>query len=305
MVVVGVRFKRAGKVYYFDPQPAPQLGIGDHVVVQTSRGEEVGRVVIPPTEVPDTEVVQPLKPVERRADWRDLTAMESFRLREAEALAAAKQKVREHNLPMKMVRAEYSFDGARLTIYFSAEKRVDFRDLVRDLARILRTRIELRQVGVRDEAKLLGGIDKCGLELCCSTWMTDFPRVSIKTAKTQDLPLNPPEISGVCGRLLCCLTFEQDQYVAAKGQFPKVGTRMQWATGQARVVRIDVMKDLMVLYNEDADENYEVTADEWRELQERQRAFQPAPFGKPVAPESAADDDSDDEANTAADLVRG
>ena len=121
----------------------------------------------------------------------------------------------------------------------------------------------------------------------------------------QILPLNPPEISGVCGRLLCCLTFEQDQYVAAKGQFPKVGTRLQWATGQARVIRIDVMKDLMVLYNEDADENYEVTADEWRELQERQRAFQPAPFGKPVAPESAADDDSDDEANTAADLVRG
>lgn len=289
MVVVGVRFKRAGKVYYFDPQPAPQLGIGDHVVVQTSRGEEVGRVVIPPTEVPDTEVVQPLKPVERRADWRDLTAMESFRLREAEALAAAKQKVREHNLPMKMVRAEYSFDGARLTIYFSAEKRVDFRDLVRDLARILRTRIELRQVGVRDEAKLLGGIDKCGLELCCSTWMTDFPRVSIKTAKTQDLPLNPPEISGVCGRLLCCLTFEQDTYVEVKGQFPKVGARLQWATGQAKVIHIDVMQSTMTLLNEADDERYVVTADEWRELQERQNQFRPAPFGKPIIPDEAED----------------
>lgn len=296
MVVVGIRFKRAGKVYYFDPQPAPQLGMGDHVVVQTSRGEEVGKVVIPPTEVPDGEVVQPLKPVERRADWRDLTTMESFRLREAEALVVAKQRVREHDLPMKMVRAEYSFDGTRLTIYFSAEKRVDFRDLVRDLARALHTRIELRQVGVRDEAKLLGGIDKCGLELCCSTWMTDFPRVSIKTAKTQDLPLNPPEISGVCGRLLCCLTFEQDQYVAAKGQFPKVGTRMQWATGQAKVVRIDVMKDVMILYNEAADENYEVSAEEWRELQARQTTFRPAPFGQPVAPDEAADDNGETDA---------
>lgn len=291
MLVVGVRFKRAGKVYYFDPRPAPQLGTGDHVVVQTSRGEEVGKVVIPPTEVPDTEVIQPLKPVERRADWRDLTTMESFRLRESEALAAAKQKVREHNLPMKMVRAEYSFDGARLTIYFSAEKRVDFRELVRDLARALHTRIELRQVGVRDEAKLLGGIDKCGLELCCSTWMTDFPRVSIKTAKTQDLPLNPPEISGVCGRLLCCLTFENDQYLETKGQFPKVGSKLQWATGAAKVVKIDVIKNSMSLYNEAADETYEVSAEEWKELQERQTAFRPAPFGKPVVPDIEADDD--------------
>ncbi|MFN8498199.1 MAG: stage 0 sporulation family protein [Anaerolineae bacterium] len=289
MLVVGVRFKRAGKVYYFDP-----AGIGiegnDYVVVQTSRGAEVGRVVIPTRDVDDSEVVQPLKPVERVADWRDLTLMESFRLQEAEALAVSKQKVREHDLPMKMVRAEYSFDGTRLTIYFSADKRVDFRDLVRDLARVLHTRIELRQVGVRDEAKLLGGIDKCGLELCCSSWMTDFPRVSIKTAKTQDLPLNPPEISGVCGRLLCCLTFEQDTYVEVKGQFPKAGARIGWATGQAKVLHIDVMESTMTLLNEANDERYVVTAEEWRELQERQSQFRPAPFDKPVVPNETEDD---------------
>ncbi|MFN8482999.1 MAG: stage 0 sporulation family protein [Anaerolineae bacterium] len=295
MLVVGIRFKRAGKVYYFDP-----AGIGisanDYVVVQTSRGAEVGRVVIPTTDVDDDEVVQPLKPVERVADWRDLTMMESFRMQEAEALAVSKQKVREHDLPMKMVRAEYSFDGTRLTIYFSADKRVDFRDLVRDLARVLHTRIELRQVGVRDEAKLLGGIDKCGLELCCSSWMTDFPRVSIKTAKTQDLPLNPPEISGVCGRLLCCLTFEQDTYVEVKGQFPKVGARIQWATGQAKVIHIDVMQSTMTLLNEADEERYVVTAEEWRELQERQAQFRPAPFGKPIVPEGTedAEDAADD-----------
>ena len=291
MIVVGVRFKRAGKVYYFDPQTAPDLKSGEYVVVQTSRGTEVGRVVIPPIDVTSEEVIAPLKPVERRADWRDLTLMERYRLLETEALTTAKQKVREHDLPMKLVRAEYSFDGSRLTIYFSAEKRVDFRELVRDLARALHTRIELRQVGVRDEAKLLGGIDKCGLELCCSTWMTDFPRVSIKTAKTQDLPLNPPEISGVCGRLLCCLTFENDQYLETKGQFPKVGSKLQWATGAAKVVKIDVIKNSMSLYNEAADETYEVSAEEWKELQERQTAFRPAPFGKPVVPDIEADDD--------------
>lgn len=292
MLVVGVRFKRAGKVYYFDPLTVANLASGDYVVVQTSRGTEVGRIIVPPTDVTDNEVVQPLKPVERRADWRDLTMMESYRVREADALAIAKQKVREHDLPMKMVRAEYSFDGSRLTIYFSAEKRVDFRELVRDLAKAMHTRIELRQVGVRDEAKLLGGIDKCGLELCCSSWMPDFPRVSIKTAKTQDLPLNPPEISGVCGRLLCCLTFEQEQYVEIKGQFPKVGARLQWATGQARVEKIDILRDVMVLYNEANEERYEVTANDWRELQERQATFQPTPFGKSVKPENG---DSGDE----------
>ena len=297
MIVVGVRFKRAGKVYFFDPQATQSVTAGDYVVVQTSRGTEVGKIVVPPTDVPDNEVVQPLKPVERQADWRDLTLMESYRLRESEALAISKQKVREHDLPMKLVRAEYSFDGTRLTIYFSAEKRVDFRDLVRDLAKALHTRIELRQVGVRDEAKLLGGIDKCGLELCCSTWMTDFPRVSIKTAKTQDLPLNPPEISGVCGRLLCCLTFEQDFYVEVKGQFPKVGARLQWATGTAKVIRVDVMKNMMTLLNEANDEIYEVAGEEWRELQERQGAFRPAPFGKPVVPDDNGDngDEAEDE----------
>ncbi len=295
MVVVGVRFKRAGKVYYFDPQGTASLTTGDYVLVQTSRGTEVGKIVIPPTDVPENEGIQPLKPVERQADWRDLTQMESYRLREGEALGVAKQKVREHDLPMKMVRAEYSYDGTRLTIYFSAEKRVDFRELVRDLARALHTRIELRQVGVRDEAKLLGGIDKCGLELCCSSWMGDFPRVSIKTAKTQDLPLNPPEISGVCGRLLCCLTFEQDQYVAVKGQFPKVGAKLQWATGTARVAKVDVLREVMVLQNEANEETYEVSAAEWRELQERQTAFQPAPFGKPVAADNGDEEENGEE----------
>lgn len=271
-VIVGVRFKRAGKIYYFDPSGFEDLKVDDWVIVETSRGTEAGRVVIAPTEVPTLEVETKLKPIIRRATWRDLTEMERFRLREPEVLAAARSKVAEYDLPMKLIRAEYNFDGGRLTFYFASEKRIDFRDLVRELAKMLQTRIELRQVGVRDEAKLLNGVDKCGRELCCSTWLTEFPRVSIKTAKNQGLPLNPTEISGLCGRLLCCLTYENDQYTAIRGELPKVGTKLTAVHGRGEVTHVDLVREVATITWEDG-EIVEVSAEAFRDLAERQEKY--------------------------------
>jgi cell fate regulator YaaT (PSP1 superfamily) len=212
-------------------------------VVETARGEEIGRVVIPPSEVGDQAVVGQLKSVRRKATALDLTQMAHHRCREQEALAQCEAKVVEHGLAMKVVRAEYNYDGSRLVFFFTAEQRVDFRQLVQDLARTLKARIELRQIGVRDEAKMMGGIGKCGLHLCCATWLTDFNPVSIKMAKHQDLPLSPMEISGVCGRLLCCLAYEDDQYIQMQAELPKRGATIQTAHGTGRVVQVNVIKE--------------------------------------------------------------
>ncbi len=242
-LVVGVRFNPAGKVYFFDPAGLEDLGVGEYVVVETSRGEEVGRVVITAHQVSEAAIVKRLKGVTRRASALDLTQMAYYRYKEKDALDRCQQKVQEHNLPMKIVRAEYNYDGSRLVCFFASEKRVDFRTLVHDLARSFRARIELRQIGVRDEAKLMGGIGRCGLTLCCSTWLTEFNPVSIKMAKLQDLPLSPMDISGVCGRLLCCLAYESDHYAEVKRTLPKRGKMIDTPHGRGTVTQVDVIKE--------------------------------------------------------------
>jgi cell fate regulator YaaT (PSP1 superfamily) len=241
--VIGVRFGPAAKVYYFDPTGCEDLVIGEYVVVETARGEEIGKVVIAPHEVSDQEIVGRLKGVLRRASALDLTQMAAYRYKEQEALERCTQKAREYNLPMKVIRAEYNYDGSRLVFSFVSETRVDFRELVRDLAQLFKARIELRQVGVRDEAKLMGGLGRCGLTLCCSTWLTDFHPVSIKMAKQQDLPLSPMEISGVCGRLLCCLAYENDTYTAAKEKLPKQGEVIDTPHGKGKIVQVNIIKE--------------------------------------------------------------
>jgi cell fate regulator YaaT (PSP1 superfamily) len=203
----------------------------------------VGKVVIPPCQVDESEIVGRLKRVVRRATALDLTQMAYHRHKEQDALIRCREKVEQHRLPMKMVRAEFNYDGSRLVFFFTAEKRVDFRKLVQDLARSFRARIELRQVGVRDEAKLMGGVGKCGRMLCCCTWLTDFEPVSIKMAKKQDLPLSPMEISGVCGRLLCCLAYEKDLYVELKAKLPRRGQMIDTHHGRGKVIEVNVIKE--------------------------------------------------------------
>lgn len=209
--VVGVRFKPAGKIYYFDPGKLP-IERNDHVIVETARGIEYGTVVLGKRDVTEEEVVLPLKQVMRVADEDDGKVVIDNAERAKEATLVFKEKVRAHNLDMKLVDAEYTFDRNKLIFYFTADGRVDFRELVKDLASVFRVRIELRQIGVRDEAKMLGGIGPCGRILCCSTWMGEFDPVSIRMAKDQSLSLNPTKISGLCGRLMCCLKFENDVY---------------------------------------------------------------------------------------------
>jgi len=213
--VVGVRFRRAGKIYYFDPgeaQPKP----GDTVIVETVRGVEAADVVVGSRLVPETSISQPLRPVLRRASAQDLEHLEENREKEKEALRTCGAKVAEHKLEMRLVGADYTFDRGKLIFYFTSEGRVDFRQLVRDLSATFKTRIELRQIGVRDQAKMLGGLGSCGRQLCCCTFLAEFQPVSIKMAKKQDLSLNPAKISGLCGRLMCCLRYEAEQYAEAK-----------------------------------------------------------------------------------------
>jgi cell fate regulator YaaT (PSP1 superfamily) len=242
-LVIGVRFNPASKVYYFDPGDLTDLEAGAFVVVETARGEEVGKVVIPPRKVEQDEIVGRLKGVQRPATALDLTQLTYYRHKERNALERCQQKVQEHKLPMKVVRAEYNYDGSRLVFFFAAEKRVDFRKLVQDLARSFKARIELRQIGVRDEAKLMGGLGRCGLTLCCATWLTEFDPVSIRMAKQQDLPLSPMEISGVCGRLLCCLAYENEYYAEVKAKLPKKDRIIDTPHGRGKVVQVNVINE--------------------------------------------------------------
>jgi len=239
--VVGVRFRPAGRIYYFEPA-GKGLEKGNFVIVETARGIEAGRVVIAPRQVADSELSDPLKPILRLATEDDLRQLLAFKSKEKNALVRCAQRVVFHKLPMKLVEAEYTYDGSRLTFYFTAEERVDFRVLVRDLAAQFRTRIELRQIGARDQAKLLGGVGPCGKTLCCSSWLTEFGVVSIKMAKEQGLPLNPSKISGVCGRLMCCLSYENDQYIEAKQGLPAIGAYVNTPSGLGKVVGINVIK---------------------------------------------------------------
>lgn len=239
-IVVGIRFKKAGKIYHFDPGEL-DLKPGMKVVVETSRGTEVGTVVLAPREVDDDEVVQPVKPVLRVATDEDEQILKENKEMADRAFEACLDRIEKHQLDMHLVDAEYTFDRSKVIFYFTADGRVDFRALVRDLAALLHTRIELRQIGVRDEAKLLGGIGPCGRILCCTSFLTDFAPVSIKMAKTQNLSLNPAKISGACGRLMCCLRYENETYEEVKKHAPDKGEIVQTVDGTGRVIDIDLL----------------------------------------------------------------
>jgi len=260
-IVCGVKFRGRGKVYYFSPGSIENLQENDYVVVQTVRGNELGRVVAPHLQVGDDEIVGELKPVLRQATTADLLDWWHYRRKEAEAVAICREQVDKFHLPMKMVSAEYNYDGARLTFFFTSEQRVDFRELVRELARVFKTRIELRRIGVRDEAKIVGGLGRCGRPVCCATWLTGFCPVSIRMAKQQNLPLSPMEISGLCGRLLCCLGYENDFYQEVKGRFPKVGKMISTPCGTAKVIRVSVLKETVKVLLEDGS-TLELTAEQ-------------------------------------------
>ncbi len=259
--VVGVRFRRAGKIYYFAPTGFEDLKVGDYVVVDTVRGEDIGRVVIAPRQVADSKVVGQLKNILRRAEPWDLLQMQHFRNRERQALEKCRQKIAEYGLPMKVIKAEYNFNGSRLVFYFTAEKRVDFRKLVKDLAKTFKSRIELKQVGVRDEAKLIGDLGCCGRPLCCASFFCEFNPVSIRMAKQQDLPLSPMEISGICGRLLCCLAYENEYYAEVKERLPKVGDVVVTPHGAGKVTAINVLKETLSV-ELDSEATIEISAKE-------------------------------------------
>lgn len=240
--VCGVRFKRGGKIYYFDPASV-DVKVGDPVIVETIRGIEFGHVVVGVREVPEETVVAPLRKVLRKATPKDMDQMVENQRREKEAFETCKRKIEEHCLDMDLVQVEYTFDGSKIIFYFTAEGRVDFRELVKDLASIFKTRIELRQIGVRDEAKIVGGLGPCGREFCCKTFMGEFEPVSVRMAKGQNLSLNPSKISGVCGRLMCCLRFETEHYDDAKAMLPSVGSRVVTPEGEGKVVGVNVIKN--------------------------------------------------------------
>lgn len=270
--IVGIRFRTAGKIYYFDPLDF-ELETAMHVIVETARGIEMGTVLIPAKEVEDDKVVSTLKPVIRIATDEDEKIISKNKDKEKEAFAICKEKIIKHGLEMKLVDAEYTFDNNKLLFYFTADGRIDFRDLVKDLASVFRTRIELRQIGVRDETKMMGGIGICGRALCCSSYLSDFVPVSIKMAKEQNLSLNPTKISGVCGRLMCCLKYEQDTYEYLNSRLPAVGEKVNTPEGIVGEVKsISVLRQLVkvIIDNGDEKELREYTVDELK-LKPRQR----------------------------------
>ena len=243
--VVGVRFRRAGKIYYFDPGKA-KMAAGSHVIVETARGIEYGTVLIAPKEVDDKAVVQPLKPVIRVATPEDDKTEQRNKEKEKEAYKICLEKIAKHKLEMKLVEAEYTFDNNKLLFYFTADGRIDFRELVKDLASVFRTRIELRQIGVRDETKIRGGIGICGRPLCCHTYLSELAPVSIKMAKEQNLSLNPTKISGVCGRLMCCLTNEEETYEELNSHLPANGDHVTTPEGlRGDVQSVNVLRQLV------------------------------------------------------------
>lgn len=242
--IVGVRFKEVGKTYYFDPLDF-QLNAGDRVIVETVRGIECGKVVIEKREVEDEEIVSPLKPIIRLATSEDLEKIEKNKAKEKEAFEICLKKIEEHKLNMKLVEAEYTFEGNKVIFYFTADGRVDFRELVKDLAAVFRVRIELRQIGVRDESKMKGGLGICGRPFCCNSFLGDFQPVSIKMAKEQGLSLNPVKISGTCGRLMCCLKYEQESYEHLLRITPKVGALVSTEDGKGVVTDVDLLRGLI------------------------------------------------------------
>ena len=243
--VIGVRFRNVGKIYYFSPKDL-EIHTGDHVIVETARGIEYGHVVLAPRDVEDEKVIQPLKEVIRIANPQDDKKEEINRKKEKEAFQVCLKKIREHSLEMKLIDVEYTFDNNKILFYFTADGRIDFRELVKDLAAIFKTRIELRQIGVRDETKILGGIGICGRPLCCHTYLSEFVPVSIKMAKEQNLSLNPTKISGVCGRLMCCLKNEEETYEELNRKLPNTGDRVTTPEGlKGEVQSVNVLRQLV------------------------------------------------------------
>jgi cell fate regulator YaaT (PSP1 superfamily) len=240
-LVVGVAFRPVTKIYHFDATGFEDLAVGEWVIVETARGRTMGQVVLAPRDVSNAEISGTLKPVVRRATAWDMVQADQMLHKEADALATCKARAAALGMNMKVVKAEYSLDGGSIVVYFTAEQRVDFRHLVHDLAQALQTRVEMRQVGVRDAAKFIGGHGRCGRDLCCASWLREFTPVSIKMAKQQDLPLNTPEVSGVCGRLLCCLGYENEFYTEARKQMPRLNSILDTPQGPGKVRQVHVL----------------------------------------------------------------
>lgn len=245
-IVIGVRFKRAGKIYYFDPADL-RLQPGSEVIVETARGLEYGYVMVGPKQVSAAEITQPLKKVIRIATEQDRIQLAENKEKEKKAFTIGLEKISQHKLEMKLIDVEYTFDRNKIIFYFTADGRIDFRELVKDLASVFKTRIELRQIGVRDEAKMIGGLGTCGRSLCCATFLGDFEPVSIKMAKEQNLSLNPTKISGICGRLMCCLKYESDSYKEAKKELPAVGATVSFQGRKGRVIEQDLLRETLVI----------------------------------------------------------
>ena len=256
--VTGVRFKSAGKVYFFDPGDL-EVKLNDHVIVETARGLEFGTIAMDITDIKEDDVVQPLKKIVRMATEEDIKRHAENEKKKAKALSLCQEKVDKHGLEMKLIDVEYTFDNNKIIFYFTADGRVDFRELVKDLASVFKMRIELRQIGVRDEAKMLGGIGSCGRSLCCSSWLSDFEPVSIKMAKVQNLSLNPTKISGICGRLMCCLKYENDVYMELRKGLPDNGEKVKTKDGMGKVVDSNILesKVRVRLYSGEKDEDGE------------------------------------------------
>ena len=265
VTIIGVRFRTAGKIYYFDPA-GKQMKRGDHVIVETARGIEYGYVVLGNRQVEDSKVVSPLKPVIRMATPEDEAVEKRNREKEKDAFKICQEKIKKHNLEMKLIDAEYTFDNNKVLFYFTADGRIDFRELVKDLASVFRTRIELRQVGVRDETKIMGGVGICGRVLCCHSFLSDFIPVSIKMAKEQNLSLNPSKISGVCGRLMCCLKNEEETYEVLNSRLPSPGDYVTTNDGlKGEVHSVNVLRQLVkvvVVVDKDEKEIREYRADQ-------------------------------------------
>ncbi|MFR8075083.1 MAG: stage 0 sporulation family protein [Lachnospiraceae bacterium] len=267
--IVGVRFRNAGKVYYFDPK-GYKIKAGDHVIVETARGVEYGTVIGGIREVTDDRVVQPLKAVIRVATQEDDLRAEKSRAKEKDAMRICNEKIRKHKLDMKLIDAEYTFDNNKVLFYFTADGRIDFRELVKDLAAVFKMRIELRQIGVRDETKILGGIGICGRVLCCNSFLSEFAPVSIKMAKEQNLSLNPTKISGVCGRLMCCLKNEEDTYEYLNSKLPNIGESVTTIDGvRGEVQSVNVLRQKVKVLVDAGDEK------ELREYDVRELKFKP------------------------------
>ncbi len=253
--IVGVRFKKTGKIYFFDPENL-EINMGDKVIVETAMGEEFGEVVTNNRELPDEKITNPLKKVLRIASQQDIKNMEMYKSKEPEAFKICEEKIKKHNLDMHLTDVEYKFDGSKILFYFTADGRIDFRELVKELASIFKTRIELRQIGVRDEVRRIGGNGVCGRELCCCSFLGNFETVSIKMAKEQNISLNPSKISGNCGRLMCCLKYEQEAYEEKLDRLPKIGAIVKTPDGEGIVDNVEILKEKLKVKFKDGDEYF-------------------------------------------------